>query len=166
MNSLNKIYFWWFLLFNFQIVFNWFILEYRFVLQSLFYTIVNPPILSSATLIYPICPNCPGTQSFILLSFHQSITNPSFQHWFIQYIHLFHPSRQRWFLSNTSISFIHTGTALLVMTSVEIDTTGASYYGEQSLHFMSTRGESNMVSLGKSNSYFSVESLSSIIIIR
>lgn len=48
------------------------------------------------------------------------------------------------------------GTALLVMTSVEIDTTGASYYGEQSLHFMSTRGESNMVSLEKTGPIYSV----------
>ena len=43
---------------------------------------------------------------------------------------------------------ITTGTGLLVLTMVEIDTTGSSYYGEQGLHFVGIDGESSVVPLG------------------
>lgn len=41
------------------------------------------------------------------------------------------------------------GTAVLVLTTTEEDKTGASYYGEQSLQYVSTNGDSSMVQLGK-----------------
>ena len=41
------------------------------------------------------------------------------------------------------------GTAVLVLTTTDEDKTGASYYGEQSLHYISTSGDSSMVQLGK-----------------
>nr|CAB3241525.1 eukaryotic translation initiation factor 2A [Phallusia mammillata] len=41
------------------------------------------------------------------------------------------------------------GTELLVKTTVDVDTTGESYYGEQSLHYMSASGETAIVSLSK-----------------
>ena len=42
-----------------------------------------------------------------------------------------------------------TGRGLLLMTSTEIDSTGASYYGKQALHFMNTKGDSFSVQLSK-----------------
>lgn len=38
-------------------------------------------------------------------------------------------------------------TGLILLTSTEVDSTGASYYGKQALHFMSTRGDSFAVQL-------------------
>ena len=38
---------------------------------------------------------------------------------------------------------------MLILTSTEVDTTGASYYGEQALHFVSTRGDAVLVPFGK-----------------
>lgn len=47
--------------------------------------------------------------------------------------------------------------ALLILVSSEVDTTGSTYYGEQSLHFMSVRGESSMVHLEKRGPIYCVE---------
>lgn len=41
------------------------------------------------------------------------------------------------------------GTNALLVTSTEIDKTGASYYGKTTLHYMATDGNSAMVTLGK-----------------
>ncbi|GAB0088846.1 Eukaryotic translation initiation factor 2A [Sergentomyia squamirostris] len=41
------------------------------------------------------------------------------------------------------------GTGLLLLTSMEVDQSNASYYGKQALHFMSTKGESFAVQLSK-----------------
>lgn len=41
------------------------------------------------------------------------------------------------------------GNGLLLLTSTDVDQTGASYYGKQALHFMSTRGESYSVQLSE-----------------
>lgn len=41
------------------------------------------------------------------------------------------------------------GTDVLVLTTTDVDKSGASYYGEQTLQFISTSGESGMVQLGK-----------------
>ena len=46
-------------------------------------------------------------------------------------------------------AFQFTGTALLILTSLEVDASGASYYGEQSLHYMDVTGESSLVPFGK-----------------
>jgi translation initiation factor 2A len=48
-------------------------------------------------------------------------------------------------------------TALLILVSSEVDTTGSSYYGEQSLHFMSTKGESNLVHFDKRGPIYCVD---------
>jgi len=48
-------------------------------------------------------------------------------------------------------------TALLILVSSEVDTTGSTYYGEQSLHFMSVKGESNLVHLEKRGPIYSVD---------
>ena len=37
---------------------------------------------------------------------------------------------------------------MLVLTTTEVDKTGASYYGEQGLHYLSAKGEGNIVLLG------------------
>ncbi|XP_065644550.1 eukaryotic translation initiation factor 2A isoform X2 [Hydra vulgaris] len=49
------------------------------------------------------------------------------------------------------------GSALLIMVSAEVDTTGSSYYGETSLHFMSTKGESSLVPFDKRGPVYSVD---------
>ena len=41
------------------------------------------------------------------------------------------------------------GTALLAMTSTEVDKSGASYYGEQGLNYLDVNGTSNIVTLCK-----------------
>lgn len=48
-------------------------------------------------------------------------------------------------------------TALLILVSSEVDTTGTSYYGEQSLHFMSVKGESNLVHFDKRGPIYCVD---------
>lgn len=35
------------------------------------------------------------------------------------------------------------------MTTLEVDKTGSSYYGKQTLHFLSTKGETSIVQLSK-----------------
>lgn len=49
------------------------------------------------------------------------------------------------------------GTGLLLLTSTDVDQTGASYYGKQALHFMSTKGDSFGVQLSKDGSVHCVE---------
>lgn len=41
----------------------------------------------------------------------------------------------------------HKATAVLVTTSTDVDKTGASYYGEQVLHYLAINGESAIVQL-------------------
>ena len=45
------------------------------------------------------------------------------------------------------------GTDVLVITFTDVDKSGASYYGEQTLQYISTSGESSMVQLGKELMY-------------
>jgi len=49
------------------------------------------------------------------------------------------------------------GSAVLLLTQAEVDKTGGSYYGKQQLHFMSTKGETAMVSLPKEGPIYSVQ---------
>ncbi|XP_039613968.1 eukaryotic translation initiation factor 2A [Polypterus senegalus] len=49
------------------------------------------------------------------------------------------------------------GTAVLITASTEVDKTGASYYGEQTLHYVATNGESAVVQLAKNGPIYSVE---------
>lgn len=41
------------------------------------------------------------------------------------------------------------GTGVLLMTSVEVDKSGSSYYGKQTLHFITPKGDNSIVQLGK-----------------
>ncbi|XP_046287386.1 eukaryotic translation initiation factor 2A isoform X2 [Marmota monax] len=47
-------------------------------------------------------------------------------------------------------------TAVLVIASTDVDKTGASYYGEQTLHYIATNGESAVVQLPKSGPIYDV----------
>jgi len=49
------------------------------------------------------------------------------------------------------------GNCVLLMTSTDVDVTGASYYGKQTLHFLNTKGDSLMVQLPKEGPIYSVE---------
>ncbi|XP_075747254.1 eukaryotic translation initiation factor 2A [Rhipicephalus microplus] len=49
------------------------------------------------------------------------------------------------------------GTGLLLLTSTDVDKTGASYYGDQGLHFLRTNGDTAMVKRGKDGPVYSVE---------
>ncbi|KAG1672976.1 Eukaryotic translation initiation factor 2A [Nymphon striatum] len=73
-----------------------------------------------------------------------------------------HPSSaiaNKSFFKADTVSFYWSpnGKGLLAMTSVEVDKTGSSYYGEQSLHYLGTDGESCMVQLGKTGPIYSLE---------
>jgi len=48
------------------------------------------------------------------------------------------------------------GTGALIMASMEVDKTGSSYYGKQSLHFVSVKGDTAMVVLSKEGPIYSV----------
>lgn len=48
--------------------------------------------------------------------------------------------------------FILLATAVLVIASTDVDKTGASYYGEQTLHYIATNGESAVVQLRECSS--------------
>jgi translation initiation factor 2A len=49
------------------------------------------------------------------------------------------------------------GTALLVLTMTDVDNTGASYYGEQGLHFVGINGESTVVPRAKKGPIYAVD---------
>lgn len=55
----------------------------------------------------------------------------------------------QWAMSPLSIRDFVAGSAVLVLTTTEVDKTGASYYGEQGLHYLSSKGEGNIVVLSK-----------------
>lgn len=44
-----------------------------------------------------------------------------------------------------NIYWNNTGAHALLLTSTEVDKTGASYYGKQTLHYLSTKGETAML---------------------
>ena len=48
------------------------------------------------------------------------------------------------------------GTGALFMTSMEVDKSGSSYYGKQSLHYLSPKGDTAMVLLSKEGPIYSV----------
>ena len=49
------------------------------------------------------------------------------------------------------------GSAVLVVTSTDVDKTGASYYGEQGLLYLSARGDGNLVILDKKGPIYDVQ---------
>lgn len=49
------------------------------------------------------------------------------------------------------------GNGLLLLTSVDVDQSGASYYGKQALNFMSTKGDSFAVTLAKKGPIHAVQ---------
>lgn len=49
------------------------------------------------------------------------------------------------------------GTGLLIFSSTDVDTTGASYYGKQALHFLSTKGDSCGIQLNTEGPIHAVE---------
>ncbi|XP_077987578.1 eukaryotic translation initiation factor 2A-like [Glandiceps talaboti] len=49
------------------------------------------------------------------------------------------------------------GTDLLVITTTDVDKTGASYYGEQTLHYISASGETSVVPVSKSGPIYSID---------
>lgn len=64
------------------------------------------------------------------------------------------------YVSNLITVFIFLATAVLVIASTDVDKTGASYYGEQTLHYIATNGESAVVQLREcSSSLLLVESM-------
>lgn len=47
------------------------------------------------------------------------------------------------------VTYVHIGTALLVVTATDVDKSGASYYGEQGLYYLSAKGDGNIIPLSK-----------------
>lgn len=50
-----------------------------------------------------------------------------------------------------------TGSAVLVVTTTDVDKTGSSYYGEQGLLYLSARGDGNLVILDKKGPIYDVQ---------
>ncbi|XP_024132665.1 eukaryotic translation initiation factor 2A [Oryzias melastigma] len=55
-----------------------------------------------------------------------------------------------------SMQWNRKASALLVTTSTEVDKTGASYYGEQTLHYLAVNGETAVVQLSKNGPIYDV----------
>lgn len=51
----------------------------------------------------------------------------------------------------------NSGDGIVIMASTDVDKSGASYYGEQALYFMSTNGDSSMVKLLKEGPIYSIQ---------
>ncbi|XP_065179803.1 eukaryotic translation initiation factor 2A-like [Sycon ciliatum] len=64
-------------------------------------------------------------------------------------------SRSIFKCDNVKISWNVQGTAFLGVTSVEVDSSGASYYGEQGLQYLDTTGAGTMVTLSKKGPIYS-----------
>ena len=47
------------------------------------------------------------------------------------------------------VLYIPIGNALLVVTATDVDKSGASYYGEQGLYYLSSKGDGNIIPLSK-----------------
>lgn len=58
---------------------------------------------------------------------------------------------------NVEMKWNKRGTGLLLLTSTEVDATGASYYGKMALHFLSTKGDSFAVQLKHEGPIHAVE---------
>ena len=52
---------------------------------------------------------------------------------------------------------LYPGSAVLVVTSTDVDKTGSSYYGEQGLLYLSARGDGNLVILDKKGPIYDVQ---------
>jgi len=48
------------------------------------------------------------------------------------------------------------GTGVLLLVQAEVDKTGASYYGKQQLHYMTSKGDTQMISLAKEGPIYNV----------
>lgn len=62
-----------------------------------------------------------------------------------------------WKADRVSYHWNTTGTALIVMAITDVDSSGQSYYGEQTLYLISTKGDSVMVPLGKKGPIYAVQ---------
>ena len=51
---------------------------------------------------------------------------------------------------NMIVTGVRIGTAVLVVTATDVDKSGASYYGEQGLYYLSAKGDGNIIPLSKS----------------
>ncbi|XP_014206946.1 eukaryotic translation initiation factor 2A [Copidosoma floridanum] len=49
------------------------------------------------------------------------------------------------------------GTSVLLLSSAEVDKTGSSYYGKQTLHYLDTKGQTALVTLGKEGPIHAVQ---------
>lgn len=58
-------------------------------------------------------------------------------------------SKSMFQVDNVEMKWNVMGTGLLLLTSVEVDATNASYYGRSALHYLTTKGDSFGVTLGK-----------------
>jgi translation initiation factor 2A len=66
-------------------------------------------------------------------------------------------SRSFYRADEVKFSWNRKGTAVLVVTTTDVDKTGASYYGEQGLLYLSARGDGNLVILDKKGPIYDVQ---------
>ncbi|XP_076665735.1 eukaryotic translation initiation factor 2A isoform X1 [Andrena cerasifolii] len=58
---------------------------------------------------------------------------------------------------NVNIYWNNAGTSALLMTSTDVDKTGASYYGKETLHYLDAKGETAIVMLSKNGPIHAVQ---------
>ncbi|XP_074633342.1 eukaryotic translation initiation factor 2A-like isoform X2 [Acropora palmata] len=100
----------------------------------------GPPPLTVAAYV----PGAKGAPSFVRLFRHPNFGSPLANKSFFK-------------ADRVTLLWNKTGTAVLILTSTDVDKSGASYYGEQTLQFVSTSGDSSMVQLGKRGPIYSVQ---------
>jgi translation initiation factor 2A len=66
-------------------------------------------------------------------------------------------SRSFYRADDVKFSWNKKGSAVLVVTSTDVDKTGSSYYGEQGLLYLSARGDGNLVILDKKGPIYDVQ---------
>ena len=98
---------------------------------------------------------------------HIAIFHPCSSHHLMDPPHCFHRKSCCLFVTDLKFRFSsNLGTCMLILTSTEVDTSGASYYGEQSLHFINVKGDASLIPFGKSTFGLMSFSLRSFVITR
>ncbi|XP_069844881.1 eukaryotic translation initiation factor 2A [Dipodomys merriami] len=110
---------------------------------------VNDFVLSPGPHPYKVAvcvPGSKGAPSFVRLYQYPNFTGP----------HAALANKSFFKADKVTMLWNKKATAVLVIASTEVDKTGASYYGEQTLHYIATNGESAVVQLPKNGPIYDV----------
>lgn len=92
----------------------------------------------------------PGKTSYIAVYLRGNKGSPSMARLF-KFPDLVNPVASKSFAQADKVEMMWNkkGTGCLILTSMDVDSTGVSYYGKQALHFLATNGDSYSVPLSK-----------------